>query len=99
MVDLALAEELIATSREAALRRFERANARFRLLTRLAALLVVLIFTGMIVSLVRGALPAINAFGLSFITSSNWNPVTGKFGAFPAIYGTLITSALAMLVA
>jgi phosphate transport system permease protein len=99
MVDLALAEELIATSREAALRRFERANARFRFLTGVAALLVVIIFTGLIVTLVRGGWPAIKAFGLHFIVSTDWNPVTQKFGAFPAIYGTLVTSAIAMLIA
>ena len=99
MVDLALAEELIATSRDATLRRFQRANARFRTLTGLAALLIVLIFAGIIVSLVIGAWPAIQAFGIHFIVSSDWNPVTQKFGAFPAIYGTIVTSVIAMAVA
>ena len=43
--------------------------------------------------------PALRAFGLEFITSSNWDPVNGHFGAAPAIYGTLVTSAIALLIA
>ena len=71
----------------------------FRSATWVFAVFVLLILTGVIVSLVAGALPALQLFGWSFITSSSWNPVTQKFGALPAIYGTLVTSALAMIVA
>ncbi len=46
-----------------------------------------------------GAMPAINAFGWSFITSEAWNPVTEKFGALASIYGTLVTSFTAMVIA
>jgi phosphate transport system permease protein len=47
---------------------------------------------------VHGSIPAWKAFGLDFFTSQSWNPVTEKFGAAPAIYGTLLTSFLAMLI-
>lgn len=85
--------------REPALRRFNASDRRFRALTQFAAFLVVAIFVGIIVLLTMGAMPAIKAFGFAFLTTSTWNPVTQKFGAFPLIYGTLVTSALAMLVA
>jgi phosphate transport system permease protein len=85
--------------RSAALRRFNFSDRRFRMLTQLAALLVVVIFAGIIASLAVGAYPAFKAFGWPFFTTSVWNPVTERFGAFPTIYGTLVTSALAMLVA
>ena len=71
----------------------------FRSATWFFAVFVLLILTGVIVSLVAGSLPALEEFGWSFITSSSWNPVTEKFGALPAIYGTLVTSAIAMLIA
>ncbi|HXC88935.1 MAG TPA: phosphate ABC transporter permease subunit PstC [Stellaceae bacterium] len=73
-------------------------DALFRALSFFFALLVLLILGGVIVSLVGGALPALRAFGLSFVATEVWNPVTQKFGALAAIYGTLVTSAIAMLV-
>ena len=45
------------------------------------------------------AFPAIKAFGLGFITKSAWNPVTNEFGALPVIYGTLVSSFIALLIA
>jgi phosphate transport system permease protein len=73
-------------------------DALFRWLTFLFALLVLLILGGVIVALIDGALPAFRAFGFSFVVSEIWNPVTQKFGALAPIYGTLVTSAIAMLV-
>jgi len=70
----------------------------FRALTFLFALLVLLILGGVIVALVEGALPALRTFGVAFLFSDIWNPVTEKFGALAPIYGTLVTSAIAMLV-
>jgi phosphate transport system permease protein len=99
MVDLALSENLVIPTRAAALKRFGRSDARFRLLTLGAALVVVAIFAGIMVSLVSGSWLALSTFGWGFLTSSVWNPVTEKFGAFAAIYGTLISSALAMIIA
>ena len=100
MVDLALSEEFSAvSSRSSALKRFGRSDARFRLMTLSSALLVVAIFAGIMVSLISGSWLALHTFGWSFLTNSVWNPVTEKFGAFAAIYGTVISSALAMLIA
>ena len=47
----------------------------------------------------RGALPSIRAFGWRFLVSTEWDPVADKYGALPYVYGTLVTSALAMLLA
>ncbi|WP_210332636.1 phosphate ABC transporter permease subunit PstC [Methylosinus sp. H3A] len=71
----------------------------FHNLTRAAAVLVLLILGGVIFSLIYGSLPAIQAFGLGFLTTESWNPVTEKFGAVAPIYGTLVTSAIAMVIA
>jgi phosphate transport system permease protein len=71
----------------------------FRLLTRSAAIGVLVLLGGVILSLVIGALPALHEFGFDFITSSSWNPVTEKFGAAAAMYGTVMTSFIAMLFA
>ena len=99
MVNAELNENFAAPGRDAALRRFTLGDRRFRVTTQLAALLVVVIFAGIMVALGIGAYPAFKAFGLEFFTTSVWNPVTERFGAFPTIYGTLVTSVLAMLVA
>ncbi len=99
MNDIALTENLVAAGRAHVVRRFGMKDARFHGLTAAAALLVIAIFGGVIVSLIIGALPAIRQFGFSFLYSEAWNPVTEKFGALASIYGTLITSALAMIIA
>jgi phosphate transport system permease protein len=70
----------------------------FRYLTFLFALLVLAILGGVIVTLIDGALPALRAFGVSFLYTDDWNPVTEKFGALAPIYGTLVTSAIAMVI-
>ncbi len=48
--------------------------------------------------LVYGSLPAISEFGLGFLTSTEWNPVRGEFGALPFIYGTVVSSLLALAI-
>ena len=70
----------------------------FRHLTFLFALLVALILGGVLAALAQGAWPALHAFGFSFLYTSAWNPVTDKFGALAPIYGTLVTSTIAMVV-
>ena len=56
-------------------------------------------FVGIMVALTAGAWPAIHAFGLTFLWTETWNPVTQKFGAVAPVYGTLVTSAIAMIIA
>ena len=51
------------------------------------------------VALVIGSLPALRQFGFGFLVSERWNPVTEKFGALAPIYGTVVTSLIAMLIA
>jgi phosphate transport system permease protein len=70
----------------------------FRGATWFFAVVVLVILAGVIVSLVAGALPALQHFGWAFVINDAWNPVTENFGALPAIYGTLVTSAIAMLI-
>ena len=70
----------------------------FRIACYGAALAVLLILGGVIVALIDGAWPAFARFGLDFVTDEVWNPVTEKFGARAPIYGTLVTSVIAMLI-
>jgi len=63
------------------------------------AAVVGLLLLGILLTVVGGAREAIAQFGLSFLTTSNWDPVGAHYGAFTAIYGTLITSLLALLIA
>jgi phosphate transport system permease protein len=57
------------------------------------------LFLFILYRLVAASWLAIDAFGLGFVTSRNWNPVTGDFGALPFIYGTVVSSLLAVLIA
>jgi phosphate transport system permease protein len=63
------------------------------------ALSVLLVLVGIIVSLIIGAWPALQKFGPAFITTVDWDPVNDKYGAAIAIVGTLVTSAIALLIA
>jgi len=81
------------------LQRLRLGDAAFRHLTRAAAVTVLVILGGIIVSLIHGSWPALRTFGFSFLTQTSWNPVTEKFGALAPIYGTVVTSFIAMLIA
>jgi phosphate transport system permease protein len=86
-------------SRARVLARLRLGDTGFRLLTKAAAIAVLVILGGVMLSLVDGALPALRAFGFNFLIEERWNPVTEKFGALAPIYGTLVTSFIAMLIA
>jgi phosphate transport system permease protein len=88
-----------SSSRASVLRRLRTSDLVFHGLTRGAALFVLLLLSGVILALIIGSAPALSTFGLSFITTEVWNPVTDQFGALAPIYGTLVTSAIAMLIA
>lgn len=66
----------------------------------LASLSIILIASGMVLSLMEGAMPAFDKFGLKFIISTDWNPTEGKesYGAFPFIVGTVVTSVIAIII-
>ena len=82
-----------------AIRRFAASDNFFRRLTQACALIVLLILGGVIVSLIKGSIPAFQAFGFRFFTTVVWNPVTEKFGAGAPMFGTIVTSAIAMAIA
>src|SRR6185312_14572051 len=87
------------TDRAKVLRRLQFSDASFRWLTLAAAIAVLLILICIIISLIHGAWPALRTFGLGFVASDSWNPVTEKFGAAAPIYGTVVTSFIAMIIA
>jgi len=103
VVDVALpsGDTAIASSvsRTRVLARLHVSDVVFRYLTLTAAILVLVILSGIIVALAEGALPALRAFGFNFLIEERWNPVTEKFGALAPIYGTVVTSFIAMLIA
>jgi phosphate transport system permease protein len=68
-------------------------------LLRAAALSVVLLVAAMVVEMAQRGWPAMRAFGPKFLVTSTWDPVAEQFGAVPFIYGTLLSSLLALLIA
>ncbi len=75
------------------------ADPAFALLAHAAAWLTLLLLVGILVSLLVGAMPAIREFGLGFLTSTEWDPVKNKYGGLVMIYGTLMTSFIALVIA
>ncbi|CAN7371289.1 phosphate ABC transporter permease PstC [Rhizobacter sp. LjRoot28] len=75
------------------------ADTVFSALAHGAAILTLLLLAGIIVSLLIGAAPSIQAYGLSFLWTSDWDPVQDKYGGLVMIYGTLMTSFIALLIA
>jgi phosphate transport system permease protein len=73
-------------------------DAVFRGLLFAAALLLVLIVGAMIFALAVKSMPSIRQFGFHFLTSSEWNPVRSEFGALPFIYGTIVSSLIALVI-
>jgi phosphate transport system permease protein len=71
----------------------------FRGLAFLAASAIIAIAVIFLLTLFIPAMPSIRAFGPGFLTSSRWNPVTGQFGALPFIFGTVVTSAIGLVIA
>src|SRR5205807_1359406 len=92
VVDVALEGEPIPIGQQGergrVLQRLRLRDAAFRHLTRGAAIAVLIILGGIIVSLVHGSWLALSTFGLNFLISDAWNPVTEKFGALAPMYGT-----------
>jgi phosphate transport system permease protein len=83
----------------ARLQREANAESVFRWATFCSAALVLLLLVGVLASLAYGAWPALKEFGWRFVTTLVWTPVTEKFGGLAPIYGTIVTSIIAMLIA
>ena len=92
-------EDQALREREATVRRFALTDLIFRNVAKGAAILVLLILSGVAISLVAGSWAALSKFGPAFLATESWNPVTEKFGALAPIYGTVVTSAIAILIA
>ncbi|MDX8440989.1 phosphate ABC transporter permease subunit PstC [Mesorhizobium australafricanum] len=86
-------------TREATVRRFALTDTVFRAATRASAILVLVLLGGVAISLIAGSWEALSKFGVSFLTTESWNPVTENFGALAPIYGTVVTSAIAIIIA
>jgi phosphate transport system permease protein len=102
MSEVALNDTSVAatvSTRASVLRQLRTSDIAFRGLTRIAAFAVLALLSGVIIALIIGSMPAFRAFGPSFITTEVWNPVTEKFGALAPVYGTLVTSFIAMVIA
>jgi phosphate transport system permease protein len=74
-------------------------DRRFNALLGFAALLIVFVFAGFVLTLVVQSLSAVKQEGTAFLYGSEWNPVTARFGALPFIIGTLLTSSIALIIA
>lgn len=76
-----------------------RTDRFFLALVYASSALFVLIIAALLFELIGGSWLSIKSFGLSFLWTSAWNPVTSKFGALPLIYGTVVSSLLAIVLA
>jgi phosphate transport system permease protein len=103
VVDIALQGGALVTdaaqSRAKALQRLRLSENVFRWVTRLSAIAVLVLLGGVIVALIEGSMMALRQFGFGFLVQAHWNPVTDQFGAIAPIYGTLLTSLIAMAIA
>ena len=79
--------------------RLRRTPEKFRIFTTAVSVAAPAVLIGIIIVLYQEAAPAIGRFGGGFLVTRNWNPVTLDFGALPFIYGTVVTSAIAIAVA
>jgi phosphate transport system permease protein len=87
--------------RAKALNAFKFGDVSFYWITRISAISVLLILGGIILSLIAGAWPAMKAFGFAFLWTQRWAPSADPpiLGAVSPIYGTMVTSAIAMAIA
>ena len=70
----------------------------FYWLTKIFAFAVAGVLIWITIQVAIAAMPAIQEFGLKFITTSSWNPVESQYGVWPAIYGTLVSSFIALAI-
>ena len=78
--------------------RLLRGDVILKILLAAAALFVIGVVVGLAVELFLGSAPSLFKFGPSFLVGSKWQPSNNVFGAWPFIYGTLVTSAIAIVI-
>jgi phosphate transport system permease protein len=76
-----------------------RLDGIFRLTMTFSGLIVILIIAGIFYELVDQSRPALSAFGWKFLVSEEWNPVTRRFGALGSVYGTILSTVIALFFA
>ena len=86
-------------ARRAALGRLALRDRVFHVATMAAALLVLISLAGVMVTLTLGSIDAFSKFGFAFIWTERWSPPKELFGALGPIYGTIVTSVIALLIA
>ncbi|MFP8965769.1 phosphate ABC transporter permease subunit PstC [Pokkaliibacter sp. CJK22405] len=79
--------------------RWQNSDSIFQRLCWVSAIMIAVLLAAILVSLFMGAAPALKEFGFGFLFSTEWNPVTEEFGAANALYGTLISSFIAIVLA
>jgi phosphate transport system permease protein len=84
---------------DATIRRLRLMDRSFQALTTGSAWFVLVILASIIISLFVGGWQALSEFGPAFLVTDDWNPVTEKFGALVPIYGTLVSSFIALVIA
>jgi phosphate transport system permease protein len=71
----------------------------FAQVTRASAVLIILVLAGIVAALFINSMPSIARFGVSFITTDVWNPVTAEYGALSSIFGTVVSTLIAIVLA
>jgi phosphate transport system permease protein len=89
----------LSAGRLAGRRRRRPADAVFKFAAAACASIVLIVLAGMLFRTTWAAWPAFKHSGLSLVTSNNWNPTLNKFGGLSFIYGTLVTSLIALVLA
>jgi phosphate transport system permease protein len=92
-------QDLAAPGPGVSLERPNYGDGIFKLLLSFAALTVPVLLGFLVFELWSGARPAIHRFGMNFVTTSDWDPVAEQFGALPLIFGTLLSSVIALVIA
>ena len=91
--------EEVRTPPTVSLERANYADRGFKLILTATALLIPILLGFLVYELWTGASLAVGRYGFDFVTSSTWDPVAEEFGAFPLIFGTLLSSLIALLIA
>jgi phosphate transport system permease protein len=91
--------ETIRSAPPVSLERANYGDRAFKLALTITALLIPILLALLVYELWSGARLAADRFGFDFITSSTWDPVAEEFGAFPLIFGTLLSALIALLIA
>lgn len=73
-------------------------DAIFRLILLFSVLLILLVVGGMIAMMLSKSMFAIRHYGFGFLTGQSWNPAKGEYGALPFIFGTIVSSVLALII-